>query len=202
MCQVPKGVQSSRKFWRLYDLQADMSESKNVINKHPGVASRLRAEFLRWFEDVTKGVKYAPIPIPLGHLAEPTVEIQASWAKWQGDNVKYVFRGYDWDTIEGWKAAGENATWNLDVRRAGRYAVELSYGRSARGGGVLSISMGESQIRVTPPPTPTADVFERIKIGTLEIPKGSAVLKAEVVEGMGTEVLRLNRLFLTRIESK
>ena len=36
---------------------------------------RLRAEFVRWFDDVTAGVEYAPVPIPVGHPDQPSVEI-------------------------------------------------------------------------------------------------------------------------------
>lgn len=119
--------------WQLFDLQHDVGEKKNLIDQHPEVAKRLRKEFLRWFDDVTDGVSYQPVPIPIGHPNEPQVEIQPSWAKWHGDNIEYVFRGYDWDTIESWKEAGERAVWNLDVLRGGEYEIELSYGRSARG---------------------------------------------------------------------
>ncbi len=184
--------------WQLFDLQADLGEKKNLIKQHPEIAARLRKEFLRWFKDVTNGVTYQPVPIPVGHPDEPQLEIQPSWAKWHGDNIEYVFRGYDWDTIEGWREPGEHATWNLDVLSDGEYDVTLSYGRSARGGGTLRISVGDESIECSPDRTPTADVFEQIAIGQLALTKGPATLKAEVVTAHGTELLRLNRLFLKR----
>lgn len=190
----------SRSKWQLFDLQNDPGEKTNLAKAHPKTVDRLRVEFLRWFEDVTDGVTYQPVPIPIGHPSEPVVEIQPSWAKWQGKNIEYVFRGYDWDTIEGWKDKGEAATWNLDVLSPGTWEVELSYGRSARGGGTLRLSVGDSVVECSPPPTPTADVFERTVIGRLAIDKGEAILKAEVVSAHGTELIRLNRLFLRRIE--
>jgi arylsulfatase A len=186
--------------WRLYDLQNDLSEKTNLIDKHPEIVRRLRTEFLRWFDDVTDGVEYRPVPIPVGHLDEPLVEIQASWAEWQGNNIEYVFRGYDWDTIEGWKEPGEHATWKLDVLRGGRYELAISYGRSARGGGTLKISIGGQSIECTPPPTPTPDVFERIHVGALTLTEGPAILKAEVVKAHGSELMRLNRIFLQHVE--
>jgi arylsulfatase A-like enzyme len=184
--------------WQLFDLQADLSETKNLIKQHPEVAARLRKEFLRWFNDVTNGVTYQPVPIPVGHPDEPLLEIQPSWAKWHGNNIEYVFRGYDWDTIEGWKETGEHAVWNLDVLCDSEYEVTLSYGRSARGGGTLRISVGDESIECSPDSTPTADVFERIAIGQLSLSKGPATLKAEVVTAHGTELIRLNRIFLKR----
>lgn len=215
-CQVPRSGQAKRVSakstmtskkptetdWQLFDLQNDPAEKHNLIKQHPNVARRLRKEFLRWFNDVTDGVTYQPVSIPIGHPAEPQVEIQPSWAKWHGDNIEYVFRGYDWDTIEGWKKAGEHVIWNLDVLHGGEYEVELSFGRSARGGGTLRVSVGDDFIECSPPATPTADVFERMPIGRLTLTKGAAALKAEVVSAHGSELMRLNRLFLTRTKRK
>lgn len=186
--------------WQLYDLLADPSEKRNLVADHPQLAARLRQEFLRWFGDVTAGVRYEPVRIPIGHPQEPLVEIQPSWAKWHGDNIAYVFRGYDWDTIEGWREAGEYAEWRIDVLHGGEYEVELSYGRSASGGGVLQLGVGDETLRVEPPATPTADVFERIAVGTLDLTAGPATLKAEVISAHGDEVIRLNRIFLKRVD--
>ena len=192
----------TQKNWKLYDLENDLGESKNLIKQHPQVAKRLRKEFFRWFDDVTNGVTYKPVAIPVGHPDEPHVEIQSSWAKWQGENIQYVFHGYDWDTIEGWKTAGENATWDLDVVQPGEYKAELSYAKSARGGGTIRFTVAGQSINVTPPATPSADVFTRTTLGTFRLPKGPATLKAEVVDAHGTEVLRLNRLFLRKVDNE
>jgi arylsulfatase A len=199
-CQVQKDEQAIEKNWRLYDLYSDPGETTNVIGGHSEIVDRLRAEFLRWFQDVTEGVEYRPVPIPVGHPDEPLVEIQASWATWHGENIEYVFRGYDWDTIEGWREPGEHATWRLDVQRGGRYELAISYGRSARDGGTLEISAGDQSIECSPPPTPTPDVFERIHLGTLTLNEGSAILKAEVMKAHGNELMRLNRIFLRRVD--
>ncbi|MBI1314125.1 sulfatase-like hydrolase/transferase [bacterium] len=199
LCQVGAGQQGSRKNWRLFDLANDPGETHNVFAQQPETAERLRNEFVRWFEDVTDGVAYEPVPIPVGHPAEPLVEIQPSWATWHGENIEYVFRGYDWDTIEGWKTPGEHADWKLDVLHGGRYAVEISYARLSRDRGTLRLSVGEASLECSPPPTPTADVFERVSVGTLDIQPGSAELKAEVVDAQGDELLRLNRIFLRRL---
>ncbi len=215
-CQVPRTGQATRVSvkstltsrtpteadWQLFNLQDDFGEKNNVIKQHPEIARRLRQEFLRWFADVTEGVEYQPVPIPVGHPAEPLVEVQPSWAKWHGDNIEYVFRGYDWDTIEGWKTPGEHATWRLDVQQAGRYEVTLSYGRSARGGGTLQVAVDNEAIQCNLPATPTADVFQRVAVGALTLREGPALLKAQVVTAHGSELLRLNRIFLKQIDRK
>ena len=201
-CQIRKDEQASEKHWQLYDLKNDPGETTNLRHKHPEIVRRLRAEFLRWFKEVTEGIEYQPVPIPIGHPDEPLVEIQPSWAEWHGENIKYVFRGYDWDTIEGWKEPGENATWKLDVLRDGLYELVISYGRSARGGGTLKITVGDDSVECSPPPTPTADVFERKRVGMLRLSKGSTTLKAAIVKAHGAELMRLNRIFLRRVDEE
>jgi arylsulfatase A len=200
-CQVARGGPvPTEKNWQLFDLQTDPGEQDNQIKQHPETTRRLRVEFLRWFQDVTNGVEYKPVPIPVGHPDEPLVEIQPSWATWDGDHVQYVFRGYDWDTIEGWKQPGESASWKLDVQRGGQYELAVRYGRSRRGGGTLKITVGEESIEFRPAVTPTADVFERRIVGTIRLSEGPAILKAEVAESHGSELMRLNQFLLRRRE--
>ena len=80
--------------------------------------------------------------------------------------------------------------------------MTISYGRSARGGGTLKLSAGETSLECSPPATPTGDVFERLHVGTLTLHEGPAVLKAEVVKAHGTELMRLNGIFLRRIREQ
>ena len=51
--------------WKLFDLQNDPGEMKSLTKQHPEKVAELRTEFVRWFNDVTDGVTYAPIPIPV-----------------------------------------------------------------------------------------------------------------------------------------
>ena len=163
-CQVGADKTPSETNWQLFDLEQDPGEQRNLRSKHPEVVSRLRNEFLRWFDEVTDGVEYRPVAIPVGHPDEPRVEIQSSWASWHGDNVRYSFRGYDWDTIEGWKEPGESAQWRLDVLDEGTYQVTMDYGRSVADG-VLRVSIGDQSFEISPDVTPSADVFERVELG-------------------------------------
>ncbi|MAR10932.1 MAG: hypothetical protein CL681_13375 [Blastopirellula sp.] len=197
-CQLRADEPLSEKRWQLFDLQEDPGETKNVRSEHPETVRRLRSEFLRWFEDVTEGQAYRPVPIPVGHPREPVIEIQPSWATWKGPHVQYVFRGYDWDTIEGWKTPGEHALWQLDVLQAGTYDVVLHYGRSGRDGGTLRLTAGQSSLDFKPQATPTADVFRRQPAGRLTLPAGKVQLRAEVVAARGKELMRLNRIILKR----
>ncbi|TWT91522.1 arylsulfatase [Stieleria varia] len=198
LCQLPSGVEPSRLRWQLYDLSVDPGETNNLIKDHPAVVERLRNEFVRWFEEVTQGQTYQPIAIPVG--AEEPTEMEPSWATTSGDNIEYVFDGYDWDTIESWRSPGETATWRLQVSEAGNYRVHLIYGcRPVDAGGHVELRAGESSIRHQVIATATADQFESRDVGEIELSRGPVEFAASVIDCPGTELMRLNRVRLTRV---
>lgn len=188
--------------WELFDLDVDPGEKTNVAAAHPDKVQALRAEFLRWYGDVTKGVTFEPVPIPVGHAEENPVEIQPSWARTTGDGVKYVFEAYDWDTIEGWSRPGDAAEWRLEVVRGGRYEVAVDYGcAAASAGGRLRLLLGGAALELTLQATATANVFKRFVAGAVTLPAGRATLRAEVGAPAPTgELMRLNRVWLRRID--
>ncbi len=187
--------------WELFDLDADPGEKKNVASTEPQKLKALRAEFERWYGDVSRGITFQPVAIPIGQPAENPVEIQMSWAQTIGEGVKYVFEAYDWDTIEGWSKPGEAAEWRIDVTRAGRYEVALDYGcAAASAGGKLKISGGGAALEFSPAATGTPNVFKRAVAGVLTLPAGPAVLRTEVVYAQSGELMRLNRVWLRRLD--
>ncbi|MSU51478.1 MAG: hypothetical protein EXS37_20720 [Opitutus sp.] len=193
-----KGAEAN---WGLFDLENDPGEKKNLAADQPARVKALRGEFLRWYGDVTRGIDYAPVPIPVGHADENPVELQASWAKIMGEGTKYVFEAYDWDTIEGWSKPGEAAEWKIAVARGGRYEVALDYGcAGANVGGRLKIGVGAAGVEFTPARTGTPNVFKRAVAGVLTLAPGPATLRAEVATAPAGEVLRLNRLWLRRLD--
>ncbi|QEG01312.1 Arylsulfatase [Stieleria maiorica] len=198
LCQVGSTTTSSRSHWRLFDLQSDPGEKHNVASRNPEQVERLRSEFVRWFADVTAEQTYTPVPVPVG---EVPVDIEPSWSTWTGDNIQYVFDGYDWDTIQGWRESGERASWNLDVEQAGRYHVRLTYGcRPLDAGGKLSLQSGDHAITHHVQASTTADQFESHVVGTLHLEQGHVELVAEVETCPGRELMRLNRITLERVE--
>ena len=184
--------------WKLYDLDSDPGETKNLRKQHPEIVKRLRGEFLRWFGDVTEGMQYTPIRIPIGHPGDDTVELSPSWATWDGPHVQYTFDGYDWDTIDGWKRPGEKAVWRIDVRRAGRFKVRLSYGcRPIDAGSVVRLRVGDSVLEHSVRPTATANQYEVFDAGSLKLLSGHTELVVEVVSSHGSEVMKLNAVHLS-----
>lgn len=201
MAQFGTGKTPGPSGWRLFDLENDPGEQRNLIREEPEIAARLRKEFERWFAEVTEGMTYAPIRIPVGGPVGSSVEIEPSWATWEGEHINYTFDGYDWDTIDGWKAPGESATWRLDVLEPGTYSVRLSYGcRPLDAGGVLRITSGDSGIEHTVQATSTAEQFGVFDAGTIRLGKGEVEMTAAIVSAPGRELMRLNGILLERVK--
>ncbi|QDT43327.1 Arylsulfatase [Gimesia alba] len=195
----PQGKQGQQEpAGKLYDLQADPGETKDVSRQYPEVASRLRNEFLRWFDDVTEGQVYQPAAIPVGDSEEPVVELQPSWAILKGEGLEYSFDGYDWDTIDGWKSNAGTASWQLDVLKPGRYAVELSYGYrdASPAAGSLEILVGKTKLNCELPMSTSRNVFLKQTVGTLELKAGQQTLTVQAANDGGIPGLRLNSIWL------
>jgi hypothetical protein len=67
-------------------------------------------------------------------------------------------------------------------------------------GGVLEILASSSSIRHTVQATATADQFSRFRAGVAELGQGEQTLTAQVVLAPDTEVMRLNAIYLQRID--
>ncbi len=198
LCQVGTGRTATRANWRLFDLQSDPGESTNVAGEHPEHVRRLRKAFTDWFESVTAGQDYSPVPIP---IAGQSVAIQPSWATWTGKHIAYTFDGYDWDTIDSWKTPGEKATWQLNVKQPGKYRVRLSYGcRPLDAGGTLVLSTGDQRLTHQVLATATAEQFEPQEAGVIDLEAGRQTLTAMVGECPGEELMRLNGITLTPLD--
>jgi len=186
---------------RLFDLVDDPGETKDLAKEQPERVREMRAEFVRWFREVTAGQVYEPAAIPVGRPEENPVEIQASWAVLEGDDTHYTFLGYDWDTIDGWREPGDLVRWKIDVVRAGSYEVRVSYGAApASAGSRFRIAVGDRSLEGTVEATVTPDVFIRRTVGNLDLAAGPATLVVQPVQVSGEELMRLNRIWLERLD--
>ncbi len=187
---------------QLYDLNADPGETRDLARKYPKETQALRTEFSRWFGDVTAGQVYQPTAIPVGDAREPAVELQPSWAILKGGGLEYSFDGYDWDTIDNWESDQGTAVWQIDVLKAGRYAVELSYGYRSEQleAGQLQVSVGDKTIQKTLPMSVSQNVFVKTSAGSLELKKGKHQLTIQAANAEGIKGLRLNSIWLKRLE--
>jgi arylsulfatase A-like enzyme len=102
----------------LYEIPSDPGESRNLAAQHPEIVAELRAEYEKWFGDVTAGLRN-PVRIPLGSASSNPVTLtpqelrgpQAPAAPWTHDRAKAY-----------WKSEPDGfGYWEVEVTRSGRY---------------------------------------------------------------------------------
>ncbi len=210
---------------QLFDLHNDPSEKTDVSAQFPEEKQRLRIQFDKWFDDVTRGQSFEPPPIEIGRPDENPVDLEPSWAHVNGTHttwaspgdaetsapapipgrrepstVNYTFAGYEWDSIDSWRTPGETVHWNIDVLHPGRYEITLSYGCDpADAGGRYRLKIGSASLEGTVEPTAGRALFEKHPAGTLTLAKGPAKLEFTALAIKGKELMALNRIWLRKV---
>ena len=101
---------------RLFDIQADPSQSKNVAAEHPEVVAQLRALYAPFWKQVSP--RLTPVRIDLGNPTDnPTVLCSQDWRLTTGNPP------WNFNSIR--KLPRVTGPWMVDVQRAGRYRITL-----------------------------------------------------------------------------
>ncbi|HEV8146794.1 MAG TPA: alpha-L-fucosidase [Bryobacteraceae bacterium] len=103
--------------------------------------------------------------------------------------------------ITRWSRAADVPTWVIDVPKAGRYKVEMSYGAAgASVGTAFTLSAGDASVAGTVERSKSGDlVFHTHPIGTLTLQAGEQTLKLKA-ETRGDAAMNLEGVKLTRVE--
>lgn len=163
----------------LYDLKADAGEKNDIAAQNPNEVARLRREYEAWFRDVegTRGFK-----LPSIWLGDPHENpVLLSRQDWRGPKA-------------GW-GAKDIGYWEVDVRRVGKYELEVILGTPAESGESVSVSLNSIATTIRPA---AGAISIRIKlsdpvprgIGRLEVIRRSADGKAE----MGCHYVQVTRI--------
>lgn len=98
----------------LYDLRTDFGQHTNLIKQYPDVATRMRARYEAWWEQIAPTVNRHSA-ITIGDRAETPSQLSpADWEDSFLDQAAQVRKGLR-----------QNGAWNVNVARAGRYEIEL-----------------------------------------------------------------------------
>jgi arylsulfatase A-like enzyme len=148
----------------LYDLEEDPAESQDVSARHPEIVARLRREYERWFEDVSSTRGYAPPRIYLGTKHENPVTLTRQ--DWRGPQAAWTPEALGY--------------WEVDVREAGRYRIQLRFAPRQEAG-TAEFRLGDVRLRQEVPPGAGAVTFSSVALG-----RGAGRLEAELVFGGST----------------
>ncbi len=102
--------------------------------------------------------------------------------------------------ITRWSRAQDVPAWVIDVPRAGRYKVEMSYGSAGAGGTAFTLSSDDASVSGKVERSTSSDlVFHNHEVGTLALKAGEQTLKLKA-DLQGTAPMNLEGVKLTRIE--
>lgn len=182
----------------LFDLATDPGEARDRAGEHPEKAAELRRAFLAWFSDVTAGQAYQRVPIEIGRADEDPVELDLTWAEPLG-NVRPQYRHYNRDRTTGWNAPGDGLAWKVDVVRAGRYTVELTYGCPTQdAGGRCVVSLGRTRLTAEIRAGGGPDVYVQRDVGEIALATGTGTLEIRALSVPGRSLMELHKVRLRR----
>ena len=116
-----------------------------------------------------------------------------------GQKVRPLYRNYNLDIIDQWGVVGDAVAWKLDLTKAGRYEVRLSYGCRESDGGKLEIAVGNSSLVHSVIPTAGREVFRTLAVGFLNLNQGKADLLMTAKAVKGQELMALHKIWLRLI---
>jgi arylsulfatase A-like enzyme len=158
----------------LYDIRQDPGQQRNVIDEHPEVAERLRAEYDRWWDDISQRF-HETTPLYIG--AEAQRHVQLSAHDWMTPDIRQL----PWNQPHVRQRPLSNGPWRVRVARAGRYAFVL---RERPEVAAFPLTAAQARLRVGDwvdekqpvPPNATGVRFE------VQLPAGDAEVMTWLIE--------------------
>ncbi|QDT33545.1 sulfatase-like hydrolase/transferase [Thalassoglobus polymorphus] len=208
--------------WRLYEMQQDPGQTKNVAAEFPERLQEMSQSFEDWFASMdTESLKERQIPV--GHMSRELFEIPANEADLvpgYGDLIKYTgdtTSGFANSWITEWASEEAYPTWPVDILEAGDYQVSIRYACARENVGCqLEVSIGkESQLVNVPvahdPPLLSKpdylysnnyqdkESWANLNVGVFRLQKGEADLVVRLKSLTGTNGIELKSVILKRV---
>lgn len=140
--------------YQLYDMLADPGQKNDIAADRPEVVDELRTAYQQWHKDVvrTGGLKTEAgvlrLPIPVGHPRSRRVTLPATEAYFEGDRLNYINgSGFAHDWLTDWDEPSDQAWWDIDVARDGRFEISVVGTFPTRAiGAKVRISVGDQSV--------------------------------------------------------
>lgn len=209
---------------RLYDMQVDPGQTRNLALTLPEIASRLRQAVAQWRREMfgtesgrpTLGNETVdPRPIPVGYREFPITMLPARDAEPRG-GIRRSASAPNCSYFVNWTNLAGHIVWNVDVHTTGTYEAIIDYTCPlADAGSVIELRFKGSRLigKVAPGwdpplytnqdtlPRPPAESqmkeFRPLNLGTIRLEQGQGELVLRALEMPGRSVMDLRRLTLT-----
>jgi putative membrane-bound dehydrogenase-like protein len=98
-----------------------------------------------------------------------------------------------------WESENDRVLWNVNVPKAGRYAVWLNYSATDdEAGGAWMLEAGESKLAGTIQPTGSKDRYQEIEVGTIDLVAGEQQIVLHSDGPLKTNLMQFGGLILKR----
>lgn len=205
---------------KLYDLESDPGQYKDISKKMPKLTDRLRKAVTDFKQNVVAGYDVDNRPFVIGHSDYQYTQIPARDAKWTGE-IKRSNRFPNCSYLSNWTSVQDKIYWDVNVPATGTFDVELQYAtRKSDVGAVLELEFNGSKLRKKI--TEAHDVPERgmendrgdkraesyvkdwktIKFGRIKLQKGNGELSLNALKIPGAAAIDFRLLFLTRVDDR
>jgi len=102
--------------------------------------------------------------------------------------------------VTNWTWAKDELLWSIEVPKAGRYKVEITYGAGSGSEGTpFTISSGKAVAAGKVVRTGNPNVFKTAPVGTIELAAGEQEIRIKAEQRDGVDAMNLERITLTRM---
>lgn len=187
----------------LYDLQADIGETRNLADTMPDKVIELARQLHDWQNSVkAQWPKQNPDwkPVPIQPDANGNLLLHSHDAFVHGEKLQYEPQPYK-NTIGYWVNKNDWAHWDFEVSKAGRYRVEALQGCGRGSGGAeVEFAMGDQKLMMTVQDTGHFQNFVERDLGVMELSAGKHTLTVKPQTKPGGAVMDLRQVRLVRVD--
>lgn len=201
---------------RLYDMENDPGQRKDVSKQHPKLTARLKKATADWRKDTA--IADIDRPFTVGHADSPITYLPARDGHAHG-SIKRSDNSPNCSFFRNWTSTEDSITWDVEVLTAGKYEVSVYYTCEEKDvGTVLELGFASKTATGTiteandPPLVGAArDRFKRresyvkdfkpCSLGTIDLPAVTGTLSLRALKIPGDESIDLRYCALRRVKN-
>ena len=200
---------------RLYDMTVDPGQNKNISDEQPELAKKLRQAVADWKMEMQTDERKDDRPFLIGAERFPITQLPARDGRPHG-KIKRSAQAPNCSFFTNWSNIDDTITWDVDVKTAGAYQVQLYYTAPKESvGSEVSIISGNAKQSFTikeanePPLTGKENDrvprkgesyvknFQPLDAGTIELSEGRQTLTLQATKITGRQVMDVRLLVLS-----
>jgi hypothetical protein len=200
---------------KLFDMNIDPGQYKDISKIKPEVASRLREAIAKWKEEVLPKTSKDDRPFTVGYPDFPTTILPARDGVPHG-NVRRSANAPNCSFFTNWISTDDKITWDIEVANSGNYQAVIYYTCAKENiGSTIELSFNGSklQTKVTKPHNPQlfgkendrctrggesyVKDFKPLKLGVFRLEKGRGQLTLQTLNVTGRQVMDVRAILLT-----